>query len=249
MDRFGRATPLTMFSLFEETAFTHCEESGFDVYRLREDGLGWVLLHGTCRMERYPAYQEHFTVQTRVLAARRFYGLREFLVRDEAGGVIGSCRTTWAFYDVERRRPVPIPQEMLEVWCTDTSIPLSRETPRLDPPGPAAIDPIHRYRVRISDIDTNGHVNNVNYLGWALESVPQEIQDRYILSLIQGVYRHQVTYGQTVAVATEERSGDGDAERAYSMSLFAGRPDAAAQGSQDPVAYARTEWTPAPSPN
>lgn len=236
MDRFGKATPLTMLSLFEETAFTHCEETDYGVYRLREEGLGWVLLHGTCRMDRYPGYREPFTVETRIVAARRFYGLRVFLVRDGSGALIGSCESMWTFYDVERRRPVPIPGELLSRWGCDPAAELTRSTPAFDAPDASLIDPSLRYAVRISDIDTNGHVNNVNYLEWALESVPPEVQDSHTLSLIQGVYRHQVVYGQTVSVAREDRSSGGPG-RSYAMSLYAG-PD-----RPDPVAYARTEWT------
>lgn len=237
MDRFGNATPLTMLSLFEETAFTHCEETEFGVYRLREEGLGWVLLHGTCRFLRYPRFREAFTVETRIVAARRFYGLREFVVRDVAGAELGSCRSMWTFYDVDRRRPVPIPGELLSRWGCDPSVPLTRSTPAFEPPEASRVDPSRRYEVRISDIDTNGHVNNVNYLEWALESVPREVHDSHVLTLIQGVYRHQVTYGQTVSVAREDRSGGGPG-LSFAMSLYAGpeRPD--------PVAYARTEWTP-----
>ncbi len=54
MDTWGEATPLTMLNLFEETAFTHCEESGWDVYRLRKNGYGWILLRGSVEMYRYP---------------------------------------------------------------------------------------------------------------------------------------------------------------------------------------------------
>lgn len=34
---------------------------------------------------------------------------------------------------------------------------------------------------RRSDMDMNGHINNVTYLAWALESVPQEVNDGYSL--------------------------------------------------------------------
>ena len=34
---------------------------------------------------------------------------------------------------------------------------------------------------RRSDMDMNGHINNVTYLGWALETVPEDIYLNYSL--------------------------------------------------------------------
>ncbi len=34
---------------------------------------------------------------------------------------------------------------------------------------------------RRSDVDMNGHINNVTYLGWALETVPADVYLNYSL--------------------------------------------------------------------
>jgi hypothetical protein len=34
---------------------------------------------------------------------------------------------------------------------------------------------------RRSDMDMNGHINNVTYLAWALETLPQQVYDNYKL--------------------------------------------------------------------
>ena len=38
---------------------------------------------------------------------------------------------------------------------------------------------------RRSDMDMNGHINNVTYLGWALETVPPHIADSSTLIQVQ----------------------------------------------------------------
>ena len=43
---------------------------------------------------------------------------------------------------------------------------------------------------RRSDMDMNGHINNVTYLGWALETVPEDIYLNY--SLYQARSAHLV---------------------------------------------------------
>jgi len=46
MDDDGVVTPVAMMGLFEETAVAHCDEAGWDVYRLRREGYGWMMLEG-----------------------------------------------------------------------------------------------------------------------------------------------------------------------------------------------------------
>ena len=43
---------------------------------------------------------------------------------------------------------------------------------------------------RRSDMDMNGHINNVTYLGWALETVPPHIADSSTLLQVQTPNRH-----------------------------------------------------------
>lgn len=40
---------------------------------------------------------------------------------------------------------------------------------------------------RRSDMDMNGHINNVTYLGWALETVPPDVYLNYSLYEVRPV--------------------------------------------------------------
>ncbi len=240
MDRHGAVTPLTMLSLFEETGFSHCEESGWDVFRLRSEGFGWVLLNGSFRMYRYPRYKEPFTIETRLAAARAFYGLRDFVVRVSSGDIVGTARSLWTFYDVERRRPARIPGAILEAWRHDPSAPCAREDPPDDAPGPDCLDPLRAYDVRYSDIDTNGHVNNVNYLEWALEAVPAEVLDGYTLAAVDGWYLHQVRHGCRVKPAVREREPIVGGPRSFDLAVY--DTGFAGSGEARLVSCARSAW-------
>jgi acyl-ACP thioesterase len=250
MDRHGEATPVTLLSLFEETAFTHCEAAGWGVYRLFEAGFGWVLLRGAMEMDRYPAYRESFKVQTWMSAARRFYGEREYRVIGEGGDVIGRARSLWAFFSLERKRPVPVLDDILRAWAPEGTRSYDIELGEIagPPPGPTASAERMRgtapttkdiaFAVRASEIDTNGHVNNVNYLAWALESVADEVLgDRYLAS-VRGQYKREVTYGSAVRpVAAPEGEG-------YRHGVYAAPPDG---GPEYLAAAAESVWKTRPA--
>ena len=38
---------------------------------------------------------------------------------------------------------------------------------------------------RRSDMDMNGHINNVTYLAWAQETVPKEVFQNYVLDQVE----------------------------------------------------------------
>jgi medium-chain acyl-[acyl-carrier-protein] hydrolase len=236
MNAWGEATPLTILDLFEETAFTHCEKSGWDIYKLRANGFGWILLRGCVHMERYPAHREDITVETWMSASRLFYGQREYVLRGDNGSVMGAARSLWLFYSLERRRPIPVLPEIVRAWGPEGTRSMDRELGEVTAPGPECIDDTRMYDVRGSDIDTNGHVNNINYMEWALEAVPRDIYDNHIMASVEGQYIKEVRYGQRVWPALEPLPTAGSPS--FSHGVFVRKED----GAMEAVATARTEW-------
>ncbi|PWZ38529.1 Oleoyl-acyl carrier protein thioesterase 1, chloroplastic [Zea mays] len=69
---------------------------------------------------------------------------------------------------------------------------------------------------RRADLDMNQHVNNVTYIGWVLESIPQDIIDTHELQTITLDYRRECQHDDIVDSLTyveegEERSMNGSA--------------------------------------
>ena len=63
--------------------------------------------------------------------------------------------------------------------------------------GGACAAPI-THNVRRNDMDMNGHVNNVVYVQWLLESVPPETWEKHVLSEIILEYRSECNFGDSV---------------------------------------------------
>ncbi len=200
--------------LFEDVAFSHCECTGWDVFRLRKAGFGWIMIEGGFEMMRYPRYREAFTIETWLEGARMFYGSRGFEVKDESGLTIGRARSLWIFYDLAKHRPAPVFEDILKCWKPDPGVVPARGAPGGGPVGgePAALPPdcVPSFDVRALDIDTNGHVNNVRYLEWALESVPPAVRDGYRLVALQGRFIHEVVRGQCVTPVSVFEQYDAD---------------------------------------
>jgi medium-chain acyl-[acyl-carrier-protein] hydrolase len=198
LDPRGEADPVALVGLLEDVSVSHCEESGWGIHRLLAEGLGWILLKGKLSIERYPEYGEEFAIETWTSELKRFSGLREYLVRSESGELLAAARSLWLFYSIERRRPVPVLDEIARCWAPEGTVRWATEIGEVDYPEPAAEERTACFEVRGSDLDMNGHLNNVRFLSLALEALPEGERNGSRLSFIEGHFKREVPAGSKV---------------------------------------------------
>ncbi len=207
MNKFGVASPTTILTLLEETAADHCGNIDYNLYQLAEKNIGWVLLGGVMQMERYPIYKEKITIRTWLSKYSSIKGCRENIIYDAQNNIIGRAKGLWVFFDINKRRPVRIFDDIIKKWsfCSMESIsvvPLKQMTTIEHPDYEA------QFKVHKADTDLIKHVNNIKYLEWLLESVPMEITDNYYLHTINGKFISEIYYGQSVISSTKKSSDD-----------------------------------------
>ncbi len=197
MDKHGCASPTTIITLLQEAAADHCLSINHGLYNLYDKNIGWVLLSGFMQMERYPLYKEKITIRTWISEFSAIKGNRENIIYDEAGKLIGKAKGLWLFFDIKRRRPTRIFDDIINGWnsFSERSAICDLEK-KIDPISEAEYKKsflVHRY-----DMDSNKHVNNLRYLQWLIETVPDEIIDNYFLYSIDGRYVGEAQHGHTV---------------------------------------------------
>lgn len=185
MDRNGLASPVAILTLLEETASDHCLSIDYGLPYLFTQDIGWLLLSGFMQMDRYPSFKEKITIKTWLSAYKNIRGYRENLIMDESGTVIGRAKGQWLFYNIARRRPVPIFDQIREQWSfhPEASVEhdiISPTTPVSEP------DYTSSFKVRRFDLDSNKHVSNLRYLQWLLETIPDDVMDNCFLHTIDG---------------------------------------------------------------
>lgn len=207
MNKFGEASSAAMLTLLEETAADHCHAIDHSLYDLEEKNAGWVLLSGIMDMKRYPKYKEKITIRTWLSGYSSIKGIRENIIYDEQQNIIGKAKGLWVFFDISKRRPTRIFDEIKERWsynealCTDHNI-------------TASISPISnatyakKFKVNRYDVDMNKHVNNIKYLQWVVESVSEDIIDHYYLQSIDGRFLSEAQLGDTIMSFTEKDAAE-----------------------------------------
>ncbi len=192
----GHATVQTLCNYLQETAENHAFLLGFSMEQLQGQGLTWVLARLHLKMQRYPRWREKVQVETWPSDVRRLFAFRDYQLTNGQGGILGCATSDWMLLNRQTLKPTPIPSNIV-THC-------NRDRGRIFVAPPVRLADLkrveleQRFQVRMSDLDINQHVNNVNYIEWALESVPEEIRRSYRLSELQVIFRSASLYGDTI---------------------------------------------------
>src|SRR5690606_32064851 len=150
-------------------------------------------------------WREEVTVETWPSGADLLYATRDFNVRTGAG-TLARGTSAWLLVDANRRRPIRVPDFIKRIELPERERVLEDRTDKLpDPPDSAEEHPV---RVRYSDQDLIGHVNNVLYIDWAVESVP--LVETHVVQSLEAQFRAEAHYGDLVTVRTRQAKRPGE---------------------------------------
>uniref|UniRef100_B6TSK6 Acyl-[acyl-carrier-protein] hydrolase n=1 Tax=Zea mays TaxID=4577 RepID=B6TSK6_MAIZE len=192
---------------------------------MRKLGLIWVTNRMHIEIYKYPAWGDVVEIETWCQEDGKIGTRRDWILKDLCTGeVTGRATSKWVMMNQNTRRLQRVSDDVRDevfIHCP--------KTPRLAFPEenngslkkiPNLSDPAQYSRLglvpRRADLDMNQHVNNVTYIGWVLESIPQDIIDTHELQTITLDYRRECQHDDIVDSLTyveegEERSMNGSA--------------------------------------
>ncbi|MGL4874017.1 MAG: acyl-[acyl-carrier-protein] thioesterase [Clostridium sp.] len=185
---------------------SHAESVGDTIDYQLENGAGWVFYKYDIKIHKYPNYRDKLSVTTMPAGFKKFYALRDYIIKDESGDIIAEATALFFLINIEKRRPMRILPEQYEMYGVDGDVDKVKELDKV-----SKIDKEDYYKefqIRYSDIDSNTHVNNVKYVEWALESVPQEIVRDLELRRMKILFEKEVSYGDTIHVSAEVKHNE-----------------------------------------
>ncbi len=209
LDYDGRA-PLSVLCRFgQEAAEQHTVGWGIDLESLLRQNRTWVLLKLHIRVDRFPRGRQEIRVSTWPSGVEGRFAFREFeyFMAGEAQP-FAAASSAWAVVDLTRGRPVRIKDILPDLEPTMSG--------RVIPDAFADIEPGHTpcleksFPVRLSDLDINRHVNNLHYIEWVVESVPDPYWDTHETTGLQVEFRAPARFGDVVRVYTFEQTGTDD---------------------------------------
>ncbi|XP_054785345.1 oleoyl-acyl carrier protein thioesterase 1, chloroplastic-like [Prosopis cineraria] len=207
------ATVETIANLLQEVGCNHAQSVGFSTdgfattTTMRKLRLIWVTARMHIEVYKYPAWSDVVDIETWCQGEGRVGTRRDFIIKDCATNqVIGRATSKWVMMNEDTRRLQKISDDVREeylIFCPREprlSFPEKnnnslKKIPKLEDP---ALYSRPGLMPRRADLDMNQHVNNVTYIGWLLESMPQEIIDSHELQSITLDYRRECQQNDVV---------------------------------------------------
>ena len=190
--------PAAMLDIMQEAAGRDAETLGFGYDKMISGNTAWVLSRVKLIFHQYPKWRDNVVFKTWHKGANRIFYLRDFLMEDTQGNRLISATTSWLIIDLASRRMVR-DRELAENFDNSKAgFAIEEQAEKVTMPKDIEPELAGTHKVVWSDIDTNGHVNNVKYVVWALDSLEYDlVSTKQIRELVVN-YDSEVLPGQSV---------------------------------------------------
>lgn len=199
VDCNGIVTLDSIVNYFQDCTMLHTETVGMGIGQIMKTGNFWFLSAWQIEILRAPVLYEKVKVWTNPYETKGFFGNRNFQMLSESGEQLIRANSVWVHLNVETKTPTRITDEEKAAYNSE-DVKLEMEyAPRkiklYDDMEECAVLP-----VRLSQIDTNHHVNNCEYIRTAMEAtgftgLPKQLRAEYKKSAVMGdafhVYLHK----------------------------------------------------------
>lgn len=231
-DATGLATLQTVGNWLQEAADLNARELGWAREQLAARRLFWALTGLRITLTRYPRWRETVKIVTWPAGADRLFAWRDFQLVAGDGVPLGAATSAWLLVNEDSRRPVRM---LPEIAAAAIARPRAMEHDfRCKLTLPERTQHERRFHVRRSDLDVNGHVNNVTFIEWAVESVPPEAIDMARVTDITLEFHAEALLGDEIIAQAEREATDNGINFRHQLR----RTD-----DNRVLAVARTEWS------
>lgn len=202
MDQRGRLSPAALLAALQNVAIAHADTLGYTLEEMDKRQCGWVVIHWHIVIQCMPKHLEQMRLETWCSKCRGMQAERCYHIYNENGEILAKAMSRWVFMDFAKRKPTTVPKEMIEAYGNNQTPAIEGEKFAMPKQQEGDVVGSQEFIVTRRDTDTNRHVNNVKYLEWALDDVPDEIYDMMTLQEIRMLYRKECHRGDTVRTKT-----------------------------------------------
>ena len=196
IDPSGKVTIQSICNYLQEIASNHAYELGVSVHTLFKQKLTWVLSRLHLQMKAYLKWSEKITIETWPSGVNGLFAIRDFHIFSEQNELIGKATTSWMMLDLKKNRPITMPDFIQDIKLPDRPRAIDDKFKKLEIPH--NYDFNKTFNVRLSDLDVNQHVNYVNYIEWAVETIPIDIWQNFRLDQLEVSFRAESKLGNQI---------------------------------------------------
>jgi len=188
-----------ILKIMQEIAGLHSSSLGYGLNDAPKTGYAWLLLNWKLKVFSRPKWEDTLTVNTWSKSMNPLFAYRDIEIYDNNNNLVAISSSKWILFDINKKSLIKIPSEVKDKFpSVDKSIFEEKFVEKLKEPENSEF--IMNYKIQRRDIDTNHHVNNLNYLDYAYEALPENIFSNMSFSNVEIMYKHEAKLGDTISV-------------------------------------------------
>ncbi len=202
VDKEKKMDMYSIINYFQDCSIFQSEDIGLGLAYLEKNKRVWLMHAWQIIINRFPVLGEEITISTWAYDFNNMYGYRNFMIEDSHGQLTAAANSIWVYMNTESRRPAKITEREIQGYNSEKKIDMDYAPRKISITG--NMTALTGFPVIRSNIDTNNHVNNGQYIKMAEEFLP----NGYRIKQMRAEYRMSAVLGDIITpmVCKEENT-------------------------------------------
>lgn len=180
--------------MMQEAAIIHSSQVGYSVTDAPRTRLGWMLVHWRIKMTGTAHWNDDLVVRTWPRTMEKLTSDRCFRILDQIGREVAVGESSWLMVSVDTGKMIRIPPHVVEAYDLTEEMVFDTPMPRL---GNQIGELAYSCTALRRDLDTNRHVNNLVYLDYARQALPEHLAET-VFREVSVRYHRQILLGDPI---------------------------------------------------
>lgn len=192
--------------IFENVGNGHSELAGDGIFKAISSNQAWVLSEWWIEILKLPKYTDNITAATWSHdLSSLLWATRDYVLKID-GEICVKGVSKWIWFDLIQNKISKINTDILNGYKPEpTKLFGEQKFEKITTEN--EISSQTKIFVRRSDFDFNGHVHNVNYLNYALEAIPDDLQNKIDFRKIRISFKSPIVKKEEILAKFSEKNG------------------------------------------
>ncbi len=177
-----------LINLMLETSGEDSVKNGVSFESLLTEDYTWVISKWKLEIKRPIMKDEKISIKTWPSSFRKIYAFREYQVSDKNGDIVVKATAVFVLVDLKEKKSVLIPDKVALKYNLINQKNFNKIEKIIKPEKISIVD---EFKIRPTNIDINGHVNNSVYLDW-IENTINANRPKAFINEINMIYKKEI---------------------------------------------------------
>lgn len=198
IDTRNELTNYGILRIMQEIAGAHSDFLGISINHMNEKPYVWLLLNWKLKVYSRPKWNSKLLAKTWPSSSDKLYSYRDFEIYDEYNNLVAQATSKWVLINANTFSVEKTSQEILDIYKPSNTY-IFENDPIKKLKEPTEYESITNYTIRRSDLDINGHANNLSYLHIVDNILPDNVYENRNFNNIEVMYKKECKLGNELA--------------------------------------------------